>query len=102
MCVQVYVDEIFASLVEYKDPNWKNEAGKTPLHQVMDLVDTMHAQTVFLEAIMEILALGADPRIVDNDGYKPVDCYPQDDYVRTALIDYETILNECDQIGCDY
>jgi ankyrin repeat protein len=102
MCVQVYIDEIFINLAEYKDPNWKNEAGKTPLHQVMDLVDTMHAQTAFLEAIMEILAMGADPRIVDNDGYKPIDCYPQDDYVRTALIDYETILNECDQIGCDY
>lgn len=54
------------------DPDLRNEAGRTAL-----MLAIVYRQNLGLAPIEELLAIGADPNIVDNDGISPLDAASQ-------------------------
>ena len=73
--------------------NRKNGSGITPLHRMMRLTIVYDRCAECKDGILVLLELGADPRIIDNHGAKPVDQYKWVDEVKIALEYYENTLD---------
>ena len=70
--------------------NWQDNEGKTPLHVAVEQIQVNYK----MRPIKDLLILGSDRQIKDNDGQTPKDVIPRDGLDQENKNELERILGK--------